>query len=91
MILGRPTNLWLGFLTAATGFVGLVAASTGHPIDPAILAGAVALEGAGVALVANQSPVVSEGDTVHVQTEAGQPNYTIVATSAPPPVTVPDN
>jgi hypothetical protein len=92
MILGRPTNLWLGFLTAATGFIGLVAAATGHPLDPAILGGAVGLEGAAILLIANGQQVVNPGDTVTVTTPRGTPNYeTTIATppaADPPPVPV---
>lgn len=88
MILGRPTNLWLGFLTAATGFVGILASAIGHPLDPAVLGGAVAVEGSFILLVAYAPPTLSPGDTFKVATPAGQPSYeTTVATppSADPP------
>lgn len=73
MILGRPTNLWLGFLTAATGFVGLLADALGIPISAAVLGGAVTLEGALVVLVAGSPPVLNRGDRYHVATPNGQP------------------
>jgi hypothetical protein len=86
MILGRPINLWLGFSTAVVGFVSVVAVSAFHA-DPIIVAtvggSATGLLGAGIGLVAGQPPTVNPGDTVHVTTPSGQPNY--VTTIATPP------
>jgi hypothetical protein len=95
MILGRPTNLWLGFTTALIGFASLVAVSAFHA-DPTVVAtvggGATGLLGAGISLVAGQPPTVNPGDTIHVTTPSGQPSYqTTVATPPaqdPPPVPV---
>lgn len=79
MIAGRPTNLWLGFVTAAVGLVS-VTAVTVFNVDPtavATLAGAVTgLLGALVVLIAGQPPTVSPGDKINVVTPAGQPNDT---------------
>ena len=85
MILGRPTNLWLGFLTILTGFVGLIAGATGHPIDPAILGGAVSLEGAAILLIANQPPTLNPGDQFTVKTAPGTPNYQTTVAQPPAP------
>jgi len=85
MILGRPTNLWLGVVTALAGTVtvSLVAAGV-DPVLVANLVGAgVTLLGAVIALVAGQPPTLSPGDTFNVQTPAGTPNY--VTTVAHPP------
>ena len=90
MILGRPANLVLGAVTAVINVIALVAGSQGHPVDPSILAAVNVAAGAIITLIANQPPTVTPGDTVHVQTESGQPNYSIVATATPPPVQVPE-
>jgi NAD/NADP transhydrogenase beta subunit len=95
MILGRPTNLWLGLVTAVIGAVTVSAVALGaDPTIVATLAGAFGgVAGALIALVAGQPPTVSPGDTIHVQTAAGQPNYvTTIATPPaqdPPPVVDP--
>jgi hypothetical protein len=82
MIFGRPTNLWLGFATAAVGFLS-VTAVTVFNVDPeavATIAGAgTGLLGALIALVAGQPPTVNSGDTINVVTPKGQPNETITA------------
>ena len=92
MIAGRPTNLWLGLAQAIQGAVAISAVALGA--DPAIVAplsgawGVVV--GAVILVVANQPPTVSPGDTVTVQTAAGQPNYTTTIATPPahdaPPV-----
>lgn len=79
MILGRPTNLWLGLVTAATGFVSVTAVALGA--DPALVAN-IAGAGAGVlgalvALIAGQAPTINAGDTVKVVTPAGEPNRSV--------------
>lgn len=77
MILGRPTNLWLGFATAAVGFAG-VTAVTVFKVDPTIVAtlggSATGLLGAGIALIAGQPPTLAFGDKYHVSTPNGQPD-----------------
>ena len=86
MILGRPTNLWLGFATTLVGFASVLAVAVLHadPTVVATIAGSVTgLLGAGIALIAGQPPVVNPGDTVHVTTPPGQPNYE--TTIAQPP------
>ena len=85
MILGRPTNLWLGLSSAVVGALAVTAVTLG--IDATIVAtlsGAYgAVIGAVIILVSNQPPTVNPGDTVHVTTPAGQPTY--VTTIATPP------
>jgi hypothetical protein len=78
MILGRPTNLWLGFLTAVTGLGALVASATGNPIDAQIVAAVVIVEGSAVALISGQPPSINPGDTVRVSTPAGEPSRDVV-------------
>lgn len=90
MILGRPTNLWLGLVTAITSFGALIALTAG--VDPILVAqlsaGGGAVLGAVIALVAYQPPTLAPGDTFNVQTPAGEPNYqTTVA--EPPAASVP--
>lgn len=89
MIFGRPTNLWLGLLTAIQGAITVTLVAVGF--DPAITAtisgawGGVV--GALILVIANQPPVLNPGDTFKIQTPAGQPNTTGVVTP-PEPVTV---
>jgi hypothetical protein len=86
MILGRPTNLWLGFITSALAVVQILLVNVAKldPVVTATLLGAIGLLlGSLISLIANQPPTVNPGDTVHVTTPAGQPNY--VTTIATPP------
>ena len=75
MILGRPTNLWLGFVTAAVGLVSVVAV-TMFQADATTVA---TVSGALIVLVAGGQPTVNVGDTVTVATPKGEPNYEITA------------
>jgi hypothetical protein len=77
MILGRPTGLWLGLATAATGFITLVAGQIGYPIPAEIVAAFTLLLGAVITIVAGQPPTVASGSTVNVVTPEGQPNTTV--------------
>jgi hypothetical protein len=77
MIFGRPTNLWIGFITAGVGFVSTTAIVAFHldPVAVATIAGsATGVLGALVALVAIQPPTVQAGDRVNVHTPNGDPN-----------------
>ena len=95
MILGRPTNLVLGAITAVFNVVVLVLAALVPPIViPAPIVGAVNLAAAAViGLIANQPPTLSPGDTFHVTTPDGQPNVTTTVATPPaadkPPVPQP--
>ena len=90
MILGRPTNLWLGLTTSIVGAISVTAVVLGA--DPTIVAtvsgawGGVV--GAIILVVANQPPTLSPGDTFTIKTPSGQPDTTGVVTP-PEPVTVP--
>ena len=90
MILGRPTNLWLGFATAAVGFVSVTAVTVFH-LDPTAVAtvagGATGLLGAGIALVAGQPPTLAPGDNYSIQTPKGQPDYQATVAAPPAPTT----
>lgn len=77
MILGRPTNLWMGLVTSLVGLLSLVAIASGA--DPELVAqfgaaGALVL-GSLITLIANGTPTVKEGSTVNVVTPEGQDNY----------------
>lgn len=97
MIAGRPTNLWLGLVTALFGATGGTLIVLG--VDPAVVGTLVSawagVAGAGIALVAGQPPTLSPGDSFNVATPPGQPNYvTTVAhppAQDPPPIAVPDD
>lgn len=95
MILGRPTNLWLGAIAALLGLVQIVLVTIGaDPVAVATILGAVGLFlGAVVALIANGPATVNPGDSIIVKTAAGSPDYrTTVATPPaqdPPPSPVP--
>ena len=94
MIAGRPVSLWTGLIGGAVGMLTTIIGATQSPEVAqqwAIILGAVgAFLGLFVAFLAGQPPTVTEGDTVHVVTQAGQPNYTIEATNTPPPAVVTD-
>lgn len=93
MILGRPANLVLGAVTAVINLTFLLLGQAGVVITPELVAAVNIVAGAIVALVANQPPTVNPGDTIHITTPTGLPNYeTTVATppaQSPPPVPVP--
>ena len=96
MILGRPTNQWLGTFTAVFGLIVLVLAALQPPvIIPGVIVGAVGIAfGAVIGLIAGQPPTLNPGQTFNVTTPAGQPNFvTTVATppaADPAPVPTPD-
>jgi hypothetical protein len=73
MILGRPTNLWLGLTSALVGFLAVAAVTLGaDPTVVATLAGSFAgVIGATIALVAGQPPTLNPGDTLMVTTPPG--------------------
>jgi len=79
MILGRPTNLWLGLVSALSGAIAATAIVLGADGETVgILAGVwSAVIGACILIIANQPPTVSSGDTVNVITPAGEPNRTV--------------
>lgn len=90
MIFGRPTNLWLGLVTAAVGFMSVTAVTVFHadPTAVATLAGAgTGLLGALVTLVAGQPPTLNPGDRYTVVTPAPEPDAQKVANTnmAPAP------
>lgn len=82
MILGRPTNLWLGVVSAALATLQIILVQLGYDATAvATILGAVGLLlGAIIALIANQPPTVAPGSTVNVQTPAGQDNRTVTVT-----------
>lgn len=79
MILGRPTNLWLGFVTTAVGLAAIIAVTVFDANGDAVATvsgGVGALLGALIILIAGQPPTVTTGDTIKVITPAGQANET---------------
>lgn len=86
MIFGRPPNLWLGFATAAMGFVSVTAVVAFHfdPVAVATISGAgTGVLGALITLVAGQPPVVQPGGKVLVHTPNGEPDATATLDIAP--------
>jgi hypothetical protein len=85
VILGRPTNLWLGLVTLLSGAIVATAITVGY--DPATVGtlGSVwsGVLGGVILLVANQPPTVNEGDDIKIVTPPGQENATIQATIPP--------
>lgn len=82
MILGRPTNLWLGFLTTVTSLAALLAVVVAHAdgATVATVAASVTLvEGAGITLIAGQPPTLNPGDPYTVVTPSGSANVAKVA------------
>lgn len=76
MILGRPTNLVLGAITALFNVLVLVLAALVPPITiPAPVVGAANLAIAAlIAVIANQPPTVAAGSTVNVVQPGVTPN-----------------
>ena len=96
MILGRPTNLWLGLTTAIGAAVSGTALVLGA--DPAIVAALVTgwsgVLGSVIVLVAGQAPTLAVGDAFNIQTPPGQPNFQSVVAMPPAasrPVPDPDD
>jgi hypothetical protein len=91
MILGRSTNVWTGFISAAVATLITIIGVLATPEvaqQAAIILGAVgAFLGVLVLFIANQAPTLQPGDTFTVQTPKGQPNYQ--TTVAPPPASDP--
>jgi hypothetical protein len=83
MILGRPTNLWNGLVVAAVSLVSIVVMQLMPDVDSevvATIASATTLFlGSVIAVIANSTPTVNEGDVVRVVTPDGQPNRSVVA------------
>ncbi len=79
MIFGRPTNLWLGLVSALSGAIAATAIVLGADGETVgILAGVwSAVVGACILIIANQPPTVNSGTTVNVVTPADQPNRAI--------------
>ena len=94
MLFGRPTNLWLGLITAGAGFAQVLIVTLRPDLNAAAVATVIgslsAFLGVFVAFLAGQPPTLNPGDTFHVVTPAGQPNaVTTVATppaADPPPI-----
>jgi hypothetical protein len=80
MILGRPTNLWLGAFTAVFNVIVATVNVLGYPLDTGVVATANIAAAAVIVLVANQPPTVNPGDTVHVTTPEGQSNREVTLT-----------
>jgi hypothetical protein len=81
MILGRPTNLWLGAITAILNALAVIANADGSPLaslgsltTPEIVAVVNLALGAVIALIAVQPPTVQPDSKINVQTPSGQPN-----------------
>jgi hypothetical protein len=81
MIFGRPINLWLGLVTASLAFAQVLIVTLVPDVDPTTVATVLGAFGGLlaviIALVANQPPVVSPGDTVNIQTPAGETNRSV--------------
>ena len=82
MIFGRPTNLWLGLVTAGVALAQGVAITV-FELD-AVKVGTIAalmtaFLGAGIALLAAQPPTLKDGDPYVVVTPAGNENVTKTA------------
>ncbi len=81
MIMGRPTNLWLGLTTAIVGAITVSLIALGYDAQVVgVVSGAWgAVVGAIVLVVAGQPPTIKEGDTFKVQTPDDTPNETRIA------------
>lgn len=88
MIAGRPTSLWLAAITAIINFGAGLAASNGVTITVEQLAGINTVVMLVIALIANQPPQLSPGDSYKIVTPKGQPNYDATV-AVPPAATAP--
>ncbi len=83
MIFGRPTNLWLGLVTAGVAFAQVLTVTLRPDLDATTVAtifgSFAALLAVVIVLIANQPPTVSSGDPIRVITAEGQPNITVTA------------
>jgi len=89
MLFGRPINLVAGAFQAVLGAIVLILAALAPPviIPAAVVAGVTIAFGAVIALVANQPPTLSPGDSFVTKTAPGLPDY--VTTVATPPAADP--
>lgn len=95
MIRGRPTNLWLGLITAISGAIGVTLIAAG--VDPTVVATLISsytgVAGAVITVIADQPPTLNPGDTFITATPAGQPNAITTVAEPPaqdaPPIDVP--
>lgn len=87
MLFGRPTNLWVGLITAAGGTLQVLLIALVPTINAATVAtviGAVVLFlGVLVAFLANQPPTVNPGDQIKVTTPPGQATATVTVPTVP--------
>ncbi len=95
MLLGRPTNTWIGLIGSAVSLAITVIGATQPAAvaqEWAIILGAIGtFLGVLVAFLAGQSPTLSIGDAYNIATPKGQPNYTATVAAPPAPTTpVPD-
>lgn len=94
MLFDRPTNQWVGLITAGAALVQVLIVTLVPNVDPATVAiviGAVTgFLGVFVAFIANQPPTLNPGDPYTVVTPADAPNVTKVANTnmAPKPPVV---
>ena len=81
MIWGRATNLWNGLVVATVSTVSIIAMQLFPDVDSEVIAtvgAAITLFfGSIIALIANQAPTINAGDTVKIQTPAGEANRTV--------------
>ena len=81
MIFGRPTNLWLGLVTAGVAFAQVLTVTLRPDLDAKTVATVFGSFGALLAvvivLIANQPPTVQPGGVVNIQTPAGEENRAI--------------
>ncbi len=89
MIFGRPTNLWLGLVTAVAGAVSvaLITAKVDPTLVATLVGSGVTLMGAVIALVAGQPPTLNPGDQFKTVTPPGTPNYVTTVSTPPAPST----
>lgn len=80
MILGRPTNMWIGLTTAAAALIQVLIITLAPEVNPVsvatVLGSVTAFLGVFIAFVAGQPPTLNPGDTINVTTPAGAPNDT---------------
>ena len=90
MLFGRPTNQWVGLITAGAALVQVLVVTLAPDVDPATVAiviGAVTgFLGVLIAFIAGTPPMLNVGDPYTVVTPNDQPNVAKVANSNVTPV-----
>lgn len=92
MILGRPTNQWVGLVTAGLSLAQVLIFAIAKPVGddalqiPIVLGSISTFLGVLIAFLAGQPPTLAPGDKYVVQTPAGEDNVEKIANTNVTPI-----